>query len=156
MRMQLTSEAFENTAQIPSEYTCDGNRPLSPPLAVTDVPSEAKSLVLIMDDPDVPKILRPDGMFTHWILFNIPITTSEIPEGAEIGTSGVNTRGESGYTGPCPPPDYEPKTHRYSFKLFALDTTLNLSEGASKEDVEAAMRGHILVTAELIGTYSRA
>ncbi len=109
-----------------------------------------------MDDPDVPVALMPEGLFTHWILFNIPPETLSIPEGGTIGTPGANTRGDMHYTGPCPPPDHEPKTHRYIFKLYALDTELELEEGASKEEVEAEMQGHTLATTELIGTYSRA
>jgi len=154
--MRLTSPSFENAARIPERYTCDGDRFLSPPLAIADVPEAAQSLVLIVDDPDVPKELREDGNFTHWVLFNIPPETSIIPEGAEAGTAGANTRGDACYIGPCPPSEYEPKTHRYFFKLYALDATLDLLEGASKEDVEAVMRNHIIATAEIIGTYSKA
>ncbi|HUY05620.1 MAG TPA: YbhB/YbcL family Raf kinase inhibitor-like protein [Candidatus Paceibacterota bacterium] len=153
--MQITSPAFEHGERIPQAYTCEGDRLLSPELAIDSVPEAAQSLVLIMDDPDVPKVLRPDGNFTHWVLFNIPPATTIIPEGGTLGTSGLNGTGDTGYRGPCPPPDYEPKTHRYFFKLYALDTMLDLPEGATKEDVEAAMSGHILTSAELVGTYSR-
>ena len=153
--MEITSPAFENGERIPAAYTCDGDRLLSPELAFSGVPAAAQSLALIMDDPDVPKVLRPDGNFTHWVLFDIPPETTLIPEGGTIGTSGVNGAGGTGYRGPCPPPEYEPKTHRYFFELYALDTVLDLPEGASKEDVEAAMDGHILDIAELVGTYSR-
>ena len=103
----------------------------------------------------MPKALRPGGIFVHWVLFDIPPTT-RLGEGAAIGTPGVNTAGGTGYTGPCPPPDYVPRTHHYFFKLFALDTVLGLAEGASKEEVEAAMGGHVIAAAELVGTYSRA
>lgn len=153
--MQITSVAFQNSERIPESYSCDGDRFLSPPLTIDDVPEVAQSLVLIVDDPDVPKALHEDGLFTHWILFNIPPGTSSIPEGQGVGTAGANTRGDARYAGPCPPPDYEPKTHRYFFKIYALDTTLDLSEGASREKIESAMTGHILATAKLIGTYSR-
>lgn len=153
--MKIESLAFQNTGRIPEKYTCDGKRFLSPPLSITDVPEAAQSLVLIVDDPDVPQALRADGNFTHWIIFNIPPTTSLIREGEAIGTLGANTRGEPSYTGPCPPLEYEPSTHRYFFKLYALDTMLNLEEGAPKEEVESAMAIHALTTAELMGTYSR-
>jgi Raf kinase inhibitor-like YbhB/YbcL family protein len=153
--MQLTSTAFEDAGRIPDKYTCDGDRFLSPPLSITGVPEGTQALALIMDDPDVPKELREDGLFTHWILFNIPADTSLIPQGAGVGTPGSNTRGEPRYTGPCPPPDHEPTTHRYLFKLYALDSTLDLPVGAPKEDLEAALNGHILEIAELTGTYSR-
>jgi Raf kinase inhibitor-like YbhB/YbcL family protein len=154
--MKLTSSAFEKGASIPAKYSCDGDRFLSPPLTISGVPKKAQSLVLIMDDPDVPKEFIPSGIFVHWVSFNIPPETKEIPEGMKIGVLGVNGRGEIQYTGPCPPPDREPKAHRYVFKLFALDTPLTLSEGATKEDVETAMGGHVLAHAELIGMYSRA
>ena len=153
--MNISSSAFQNAERIPEKYTCDGERFLSPPLSITDIPEATQSLVLIVDDPDVPKVLRADGNFTHWIVFNISPTTTLINEGEVIGTLGINTRGESRYTGPCPPPEYEPSSHRYFFKLYALDTKLDLSEGASKEDIEAAMTDHIITTSELIGTYSR-
>lgn len=153
--MKIESPAFAHEARIPATYTCDGDRMLSPALAISDVPEGTETLVLLMDDPDVPKELKPDGHFTHWVLFNIPPSTESIPEGGTVGTPGVNGRGDASYTGPCPPPDHEPKTHRYIFSLYALDTTLDLEEGASKEDVEAAMANHIIETAELIGTYSR-
>jgi Raf kinase inhibitor-like YbhB/YbcL family protein len=154
--MQITSPVFESGGKIPQTYTCDGNPLLSPPLSISEVPYGAQSLALIVDDPDVPKALMESGNFTHWILFNIGPLTLEIPENGSLGVPGTNGRGDQAYTGPCPPPDYEPTTHRYFFKLYALDTVLNLPPGASKEDLEAAMQGHILETAELIGTYSRA
>jgi len=153
--MQITSTAFQNAERIHEKYTCDGDRFLSPPLSITGVPEATQSLVLIVDDPDVPKALRADGNFTHWVTFNMPPTTSLIREGEAVGLLGVNTRGEPHYTGPCPPPEYEPSTHRYFFKLYALDTILDLAEGASKDEIEIAMAGHFLTTAELMGTYSR-
>ncbi len=153
--MQITSPAFENRGRIPAIYTCDGERLRSPELAVSDIPEATRSLALIMDDPDAPKALRPSGLFVHWVLFNIPPETRTIPEGATLGTPGVNTRGDASYTGPCPPSEYEPSTHRYFFRLYALDTMLDLAEGASREEVEATMQGHVLANAELMGTYSR-
>ena len=153
--MKLSSPAFERSEQIPSRYTCDGERFLSPPLSIMDVPKDTISLALIVDDPDVPKVIRPDGNFTHWITFNIPPNTFDISEGADIGTRGSNTRGEPRYTGPCPPSEYGPATHRYFFKLFALDTILKLEEGSTKDALETAMEGHIIATSELMGTYTR-
>ncbi len=154
--MELTSTAFQHGERISEKYTCDGDRLLSPPLDISGVPLGAQSLALFVEDPDVPKALRPGGVFVHWVLFDIPPATSHLGEGAAIGTPGVNTTGGTGYTGPCPPPDYGPATHRYFFKLFALDTVLGLAAGASEEEVEAAMGGRIIATAELVGTYSRA
>ncbi len=144
--MKLTSPAFAHNEPIPSEYTCDGND-LSPPLVISDVPSDAKSLALVMDDPDAPV-----GTWDHWIVFNIPTSTRQIVISTEAkGTNGRNSWGRTGYGGPCPPSG----THRYFFKLYALDTELNLHESATKKDLERAMQGHILSKSELIGTYKR-
>lgn len=151
----LTSAAFENGGLIPAKYTCDEDRTLSPQLSIAGVPAGTKSLALIMDDPDVPKALHADGMFDHWVLFNIPPQTAEIPEGGSVGVAGVNGAGKNAYTGPCPPPQYEPSEHRYFFKLYALDTELPLQAGASKTDVERATAGHILDEVQLIGRYKR-
>ncbi|MFO7913857.1 MAG: YbhB/YbcL family Raf kinase inhibitor-like protein [Desulfotignum sp.] len=149
--MKLTSSAFVQGEKIPSKYTCDGDN-VNPPLEITGVPHEAKSLVLIMDDPDVPKNLREDGMWDHWVVFNIPPDTAAIAENSEpSGTAGVGTNGKTGYAGPCPPD----REHRYFFKLFALDTQLDLPEKSTKADVENAMPGHVLSHAELMGTYER-
>lgn len=153
--MKIESPAFIDGDRIPQKYTCDGDRLLSPALTISEVPEAAKSLVLIVDDPDVPKELRADGNFTHWVVFNIPPETTEIPEGAKIGTVGANTRGDAQYTGPCPPPEYEPKTHRYFFKLYALDVMLDLQSGATKKEIEGSTQDHIIESAQLIGTYSR-
>jgi len=153
--MTLASSAFAQNGTIPAKYTCDGDRKLSPPLTFSGVPEGTKSLVLIMDDPDVPKALRPDGVFDHWTVFNLPPETREIPEGANIGTAGLNGAGTEGYTGPCPPPQYEPSEHRYIFKLYALDSLLALPAGATKQEVLAALVSHLLASAELVGRYSR-
>ena len=142
--MKLTSPAFQNNAQIPSEHTCDG-RDLSPPLSVSGVPSKAKSLALVMDDPDAPV-----GNWDHWIVFNISPSASQMPKGTEPkGVAGKNSWGRTGYGGPCPPSG----THRYLFKLYALDAALNLPEGATKKELERAMQGHIISQAQLMGTY---
>ncbi|MBI2087034.1 MAG: YbhB/YbcL family Raf kinase inhibitor-like protein [Candidatus Zambryskibacteria bacterium] len=153
--MRLSSSAFEHNASIPVKYTCDGEKVTNPPLSISGVPAEAKTLALIMDDPDVPKQLRPDGVFDHWVLFNIPPATQEIPEGGGTGTPGANTAGGSAYVGPCPPSQYEPSEHRYIFKLYALDAVLNIEPGAAKKEVLEAMQNHILAEAELIGRYRR-
>ena len=153
--LTLTSPAFENEGLIPAKYTCDEDRTISPALTIAGVPDGAKSLVLIMDDPDVPKALHADGIFDHWILFNIPPVTAEIPEGGSAGISGANGAGKNAYTGPCPPAQYEPREHRYFFKLYALDTVLSISAGAPKTGVENAMEGHIVGQTELMGRYKR-
>ncbi|MBS3101421.1 YbhB/YbcL family Raf kinase inhibitor-like protein [Candidatus Woesearchaeota archaeon] len=124
--MKLTSPAFAHNGAVPSEFTCDSSD-VSPPLTISDVPSNAKSLVLIMDDPDAPV-----GTWDHWIVFNIPPSAKEIAKGTEPkGTAGKNSWGRTGYGGPCPPSG----THRYFFKLYALDTQLNLPEGSAKKDL---------------------
>jgi len=154
-KLTLTSPAFEANTSIPSTYTCDENGALSPALIFIGVPEGTKSFVLIMDDPDVPKSLKPDGVFDHWTLFNIRPETTGIPEGGTVGTAGANGAGRNSYTGPCPPAQYEPSEHRYFFKLYALDTMLDLTEGAKKKQVESAMEGHILEQTELVGKYKR-
>lgn len=149
--MKLTSKAFENTGKIPAKYTCDGQN-INPPLTISDVPSQAQSLALIMDDPDVPKRLREDGMWDHWIIFNIPTNVTDIEEGQEPpGDHGIGTNGNLDYFGPCPPD----REHRYFFKLYAIDKILELPEKATKKQVEAAMECHILAQSSLIGRYAR-
>ena len=144
--MKLTSPAFTHNSQIPSEFTCDG-ADSSPPLTINDVPKNTKSLALIMDDPDAPV-----GVWDHWTAFNIPQSTTQIAKGTEPrGIAGKNSWGRTGYGGPCPPSG----THRYFFKLYALDTELNLPQGSTKKDLERAMQGRIIAQAQLIGTYKR-
>ena len=144
--MKITSSEFENNGNIPSEFTCDGDD-VSPPLTIEDVPENAKSLVLISDDPDAPA-----GTWDHWIVFNIPPSTAEIPKGTEPqGVGGKNSWGRTGYGGPCPPSG----THRYFFRLYALDTKLDLSEGSTKKDLEKAMEGHIIGQTQLMAEYQR-
>lgn len=154
MTLSLTSPAFRNDESIPARFTCDGAN-ISPALRIAGLPAGAKSLALVMDDSDVPKQLKPDGIFDHWTLFNIDPATTEIAEGVLVGTVGVNSRGEKKYTGPCPPPQYQPTEHRYVFTLLALDTLLDLPPGATKQDVRAATAGHVLGTATLVGRYDR-
>ena len=149
--MRLTSSVFEHEAYIPKKYTCDGQN-VNPPLHIEDVPAGCKSFVLIMDDPDVPRSLRQDGMWDHWVVFNIPPETREIAEAHEpLGTHGRGTGGKAKYEGPCPPD----KEHRYFFKLYALDTLLSLPENSTKKAVEKAIEGHVLAKAELMGRYDR-
>ena len=144
--MRLTSTAFENNGLIPSEFTCDGDD-LSVPLSIRAVPANAKSLALIMDDPDAPV-----GTFVHWVIWNLPPETKDIMKGnAPSGLQGRTDFGKTGYGGPCPPSG----THRYFFKLYALDTILNLKDGSSKKEIEMAMEGHIIERAELVGKYKR-
>ena len=144
--MKITSSAFHESGNIPSKFTCDGPD-TSPPLQITGVPSEAKSLVLIADDPDAP-----GGLFTHWLIWNIPPQTNSIVEGsAPKGVQGANDFGKAGYRGPCPPPG----THRYSFKIFALDRELDLRGGAKRSQLNAAMKGHVIAQGELVGRYAR-
>ncbi len=142
--MELTSPAFDHESPIPTKHACDGED-LSPSLVVGGIPSDAVALVLIMDDPDAPV-----GTWDHWIAYDID-PTDLIAEGDHtIGTSGLNSWGETGYGGPCPPSG----THRYFFKLYALDSALDLAEGSDKAAVEAAMDGNIVAEAELMGTYT--
>ena len=152
--MKLTSPKFENSKKIPEKYTCDG-ADISPPLEISDVPKEAKSLVLIMEDPDIPDFVKKKfniKMWDHWIIFNIPPNTTKIEENKNPeGILGVNTGKKNNYSGPCPPD----KEHRYFFKLFALDTILNLKEGSTKQQVEQAMQGYIIKDTILMGVYER-
>ncbi len=148
--MHLFSTAFEQGATIPSKYTCDGDE-LSPPLRIEKVPEKAKSLVLLMEDPDVPPFVREDRLWIHWIIFNIPPHVREIAENVQPpGILGAGT-GRLGYQGPCPPD----REHRYFFKLFAIDDLLALKEGATKGAIEEAMSGHILAQTEYMGRYER-
>jgi Raf kinase inhibitor-like YbhB/YbcL family protein len=145
-KMKITSTAFQEGGNIPSKFTCDGSD-ISPPLQITGVPSEAKSLVLIADDPDAPS-----GLFTHWLIWNIPPQTNSISEGsAPKGVHGTNDFGKPDYKGPCPPPG----THRYSFKIYALDRELDLRGGAKRSQLDAAMKGHVVAQGVLVGRYAR-
>jgi len=142
--LTVSSPAFENNKLIPSKYTCDGDN-VNPPLTIEDTPKETKSLVLIVDDPDAPM-----GTWDHWIVWNI-LPTSKIEENTVPGTEGINDSRKHSYGGPCPPWG----THRYFFKVYALDTKLDLSPNSNKKDVEKAMQGRILAKGELIGLYRR-
>jgi Raf kinase inhibitor-like YbhB/YbcL family protein len=148
MTLTLKSNDFTANGLIPSEFTCDGDN-ISPTLSWQGAPSSTKSFVLIMDDPDAP-----GGVWDHWLLFNIPAALHELSAGVisppDDSEMGMNSWGETGYGGPCPPD----REHRYFFKLYALDTKLNLSS-PKKSQLEAAMNGHIIEKAVLIGRYNR-
>ena len=151
--IQITSPAFSAGNTIPKKFTCDGPD-LSPQLAWDPPPARTQCFALIVDDPDAPV-----GTWVHWVIFDLPADSRELPEGvakqeqlASGARQGRNDFGKIGYGGPCPPPG---KPHRYFFKLYALHAKLGLKAGATKADVERAMKGHILAQAELMGTYGR-
>jgi Raf kinase inhibitor-like YbhB/YbcL family protein len=146
-KMNVTSSAFQEGGAIPEKFSKNGQN-VSPELRINGAPAEAKSLVLIMDDPDAP-----GGLFTHWLIWNIDPKTTEIAEGSAPsgGVQGKNDFGEIGYGGPQPPSG----THRYYFKVFALDAVLNLKPGAKRHDVDAAIKGHVIAQGQLMGRYSK-
>jgi Raf kinase inhibitor-like YbhB/YbcL family protein len=151
--LRLTSPAFKDRQRIPSQYTCD-SRNISPPLNWTGAPAETKSLALIVDDPDAS-----GAVFVHWIVFNMGPTATGLAEDVPKGDAapgharqGKNDVGQIGYGGPCPSPG---KAHRYVFKLYALDTRLDLKAGATKKELEAAMSGHVIARTQFIGVYQR-
>ena len=151
--MELKSTAFQEGGRIPAKYTCEG-QDISPPLTWDGVPEQTQSLALIMDDPDAPV-----GVFTHWVLFNMPPDSLQLPEAISNESQlpsdtlqGKNDFGRLGYGGPCPPPGYP---HQYRFTLYALDQQLELKAGVSKKQLLNAMQEHILAQGQLIGTYQR-
>ncbi|HUN57222.1 MAG TPA: YbhB/YbcL family Raf kinase inhibitor-like protein [Candidatus Binataceae bacterium] len=151
--LTLSSPAFANNTNIPVRFTCSGDG-ISPALAWSDVPPSAKSIALIVKDPDAPS-----GNFVHWVIFDIPVSVRAMPEGvpptartAFGATQGQNGGGETGYTSPCPPPG---KDHHYHFRLYALDDNLNLTSDADAAQVETAMHGHILRQTDLVGIFAR-
>lgn len=154
MALLLTSPAFSNNGEIPKQYTCDGGD-TSPALMWSGVPAGTKSLVLIVDDPDAPDPAAPRMTWVHWVLYNLPADSTGLPEGVTShellpgSLEGKNDWKRIGYGGPCPPVG----RHRYFHKLYALDTVLPDLHSPTKAQVEAAMRGHIVEQAELIGTY---
>ena len=158
MAMSLNSPVFKQNGHIPSKYTCEAED-VSPPLAWEGVPNGAKSLVLIIDDPDAPDPRAPKMVWVHWVVYNMPPDTSGLPE--NVGKAklpqgtllGLNDFKKAGYGGPCPPIG----RHRYFHKLYALDITLDTLDlrGATKSQIEQAMQGHVLANAELIGTYQK-
>lgn len=150
--MRIESPAFEENSILPATYTCDGVG-VNPPLTFADVSKDAQSLALIVDDPDVPKDRHPDGLFVHWVLWNIdPLTLgigeNSVPRGA---VEGATTRGVPGFVRACPPD----REHRYFFKLYALDTRLDLPVTAGKDALEKAMEGHVIASATLMARYDR-
>lgn len=153
--MQITSPAFSNNGSIPSKYTCDVAAPVSPPLSFLDVPANTKSLALIVQDPDVPQQVLPAGVFDHWVAFNIPPETTVVAEGSAPGTQGNNGAGKPGYAAPCPPAQFQPNEHRYIFTVYALDNTLALQPGATKQQVQDAIANHVLGQADLVGRYKK-
>ncbi len=145
--LTVTSVAFPDGGNIPTKYSCKGES-ISPPLKWSGAPGQTKSYALIVQDPDAPS-----GTFYHWVDFNIPASATQLPEGAQnVGTPGKNGAGKLGYTGPCPPSG----THHYIFNLYALDVpTLSLNEGATHDQVENAIQGHILAQGKLVGLFSK-
>ncbi len=156
MAFTLTSSAFAHKGEIPSVYTCEGED-VSPPLAWTDPPAGAKSLALIVDDPDAPDPAAPKMTWVHWVLYNLPPKAGALAEAAAADAlppgarEGRNDWGRTGYGGPCPPIG----RHRYFFKLYALDTVLPDLGAPTKAELETAMEGHVLAKAELIGVYEK-
>ncbi len=146
MSIQIQSSAFKDGEKIPTKYTCDGEN-VSPPLQWSGVPQGARSLVLVVDDPDAPS-----GTFVHWLSYGIPPDTTRLSEGGQAGVHGQNSFRKEGYGGPCPP---KGPAHHYRFKIFALDTELNLKRGATMQEVNSAMQTHILAQGQMIGLYSR-
>jgi Raf kinase inhibitor-like YbhB/YbcL family protein len=152
--MKITSSAFPDGGQIPTKYTCEGED-VSPPLSWSDVPPGAKSLALIVDDPDAPDPAAPKMTWVHWVLYDIPPTVAGLPEAVKSlppGTrEGLNDWQRTGYGGPCPPVG----RHRYFFKLYALDVELPDLLHPRKAALEKAMKGHVLTQAQLVGTYEK-
>jgi len=157
MALKLTSTAFAEGAAIPSQYTCEGNN-LSPPLSWSGAPANTRSFALIVDDPDAPDPKAPKFTWVHWVLYNIPVSATGLPEnvgsaGLPAGTGeGLSGWKQTGYNGPCPPIG----RHRYFHKLYALDTVLEGLSQPGKEQLEAAMKGHVIAETALIGTYQKA
>lgn len=154
MALKLTSSAFEHGASIPRLYTCEG-RDISPPLSWSGVPSNTKSLVLIVDDPDAPDPEAPQMVWVHWVIYNLPSTISGLGEAVQdlptVAVVGLNDWERPAYGGPCPPAG----RHRYFHKLYALDRVLAKLDRPTKAEVETSMQGHILDQAELVGTYEK-
>lgn len=143
-QLKLISTVFSHNGHIPPLYTCEGKN-INPPLKVENVPEGTKTLAIIVEDPDAP-----GGTFDHWVVWNIS-PNEAIAEGSNVGTNGMNSFGKTGYGGPCPPSG----EHRYFFRVFALDSELDLSAGAGKKELLDAMKGHVLASAELMGFYQK-
>lgn len=151
MTLTITSPVFEMNGTIPTRFTCDGKN-ISPELIFTGAPASTMSFALTMEDPDVPHSVRADGMWNHWVVWNIPPSTVRLEEGAvSPGILGSNTSGKAKYMGPCPPD----REHGYIFTLYALDSLLSLPQGATKEELLQAISSHIIEQSQLIGRYNR-
>jgi hypothetical protein len=144
MQLEITSKAFQNDGNIPSKYTCEGSN-INPPLTIGNIPGNAKCIALILEDPDAP-----NGTFTHWIAWNIKPDAS-IAEESSPGMLGKNDFGETGYGGPCPPSG----SHRYFFRVYALDSELNLDAGSDRKTMEQAMHPHVIAQGYIMGRYSK-
>lgn len=153
MLLSLTSPVLSEGGSIPSKYTCDAEN-ISPELHIDNIPEGTKSLVLVMDDPDIPESVKQERgieKFNHWTLYNIPADTRILKEGESIGLAGMNGRGEAKYTGPCPPD----REHRYIFRLYAVSGTLNFLQAPTLDEVETAARGMMIGSSTLMGRYNR-
>ncbi|GAC1413145.1 MAG: YbhB/YbcL family Raf kinase inhibitor-like protein [Gemmatimonadaceae bacterium] len=156
MTLKITSPAFQPSGSIPSKYTCEG-QDISPPLAWSGAPANTKAFALIVDDPDAPDPAKPQRVYVHWVAYNLPANASSVPENASKkglpkgALQGKNDWGKAEYGGPCPPIG----RHRYFFKLYALDTELTGLSSPTKADLERAMKGHVLESGELMGTYKK-
>ena len=151
--MKIESPEFGHDQSIPAKFTCEG-KDTAPALRFSGVPKGAKSLALIVDDPDAPDPARPQRVWVHWVAWDLPPGTTAIPEGGKLPTSahsGTNDFGKKGYGGPCPPIG----RHRYFFKVYALDRTLGELGKGTKHDLERAMKGHVVAEAQLVGTYQK-
>ncbi|HEY3112762.1 MAG TPA: YbhB/YbcL family Raf kinase inhibitor-like protein [Gemmatimonadaceae bacterium] len=156
MALKVTSSAFQPSGSIPSQYTCEG-KDISPPLAWSGAGGNTKSFALIVDDPDAPDPAKPQRVYVHWVVYNLPASASGLPENASKtglpkgAVQGKNDWGKAEYGGPCPPIG----RHRYFFKLYALDTALTGLSAPTKADIERAMKGHVVDSGELVGTYQK-
>jgi len=144
--LQIISGGFSDGGTIPVQFTCSGVNQ-SPPLSWSDVPAGTKALALILEDPDAPS-----GTFVHWVVYDIRPTSNGFQGGSVEGSEGRNSMGKTAYMGPCPPPG---PPHHYHFRLFALDTDLNLGEPATAQQLRDAMKGHVKESADLVGTFGR-
>ena len=157
MSLAVTSSAFQHGGSIPARYTCEG-QDVSPPLTWSGAPANTKTFALIVDDPDAPDPARPQRVYVHWVVYCIPATATSLKENASKSgmpkgaVQGKNDFHKLGFGGPCPPPG---PAHRYFFKLYALAAPVELKPGASKGDIEQAISGRVLASAQLMGTYAR-
>jgi Raf kinase inhibitor-like YbhB/YbcL family protein len=157
MTLKLTSSVFQQGGSIPSRYTCEG-QDVSPPLSWSGAPANTKTFALIVDDPDAPDPAKPQRVYVHWVVYNLPATAAALPENAakaalpKGAVQGKNDWGKAEYGGPCPPIG----RHRYFFKLYALDAELAGLSSPAKADLERAMKGHVVGSGELVGTYQKA